>query len=731
MTRIAGNSSFERLLKPGQFLFWQERRYRLLAGDPTDPLTLHVEDIATLEQGTIRIEELLLPAGDAASEPVFAPTLEALQQDLERRHPPPDPIQADSLPDHLADKADRIINVVEMVDRLVAAAAEQALGGAGQPKFQREKALKKACRQLDEPVSLATYYNYRRLYQRWQGDRNGIAAALRRSTFNQTRMSQAQLHFVDTHIMRFYACSRAIRPRPATVYKIMQGTLERTQGLWPDPKRCGPKAPPDLIEELLDPRLPMAAIRDNPEKAGLLKPVDLPSRSWLYQYLRWFGHQPEHGRAVMTARYGQEMWEREQLVFDTFVRLAQMPLQYVFADHWLVDVFTVDEASRRQINRLWLTVLLDAYSRSVLGMALLYESPCIDSIQSALRHAIWPKISHYALGLEGDWVCYGIPQQLSLDNAWAHHSASLANLARVIGQNGRYNSIDLIFRPPYQGRYGALIERLFGNLTGQVQELLPGAIRSGEPKALRQAAQEACLLYEDLYRFFQELIVVYQHTPHHELGGLTPHEKWLEGMQFGPPLVPPLTPTIDRLFWRLEPETRVITSKGVAAFGMHYWSPDLQRVSRMGWDGKPIAYHFSYEPADISRIALLHHGRPVSLLQAKELRQADGSTMSISLWEQKLAKAMAQKQGYSTRNWLKHIHQLDELHQRRLAEKKKAHRMGRALVVEPAPVEPQTMEVALEQMPVDEARPSYTELLANFVDDRSTQSFSLTGEEMK
>jgi hypothetical protein len=57
-----------------------------------------------------------------------------------------------------------------------------------------------------------------------------------------------------------------------------------------------------------------------------------------------------------------------------------------------------------------------------------------------------------------------------------------------------------------------LIERLFGNLSGQVQELLPGAIRSGEPKALRQAAQEACLLYEDLYRFFQKLIVVYQHT---------------------------------------------------------------------------------------------------------------------------------------------------------------------------------------------------------------------------
>jgi hypothetical protein len=90
-------------------------------------------------------------------------------------------------------------------------------------------------------------------------------------------------------------------------------------------------------------------------------------------------------------------------------------------------------------------------------MALLYEAPCIESIQGALRHAIWPKISHRDLGIPGEWVCYGIPQQLSLDNAYAHHSGSLENLARACGQGGRYASIDLVFRPPYKGRYGALI----------------------------------------------------------------------------------------------------------------------------------------------------------------------------------------------------------------------------------------------------------------------------------
>lgn len=729
MTLSSSNSSLERALQPGQFLYWQERRYRVLPGDAADPLTIHIEDIATLERETIRMETLLLPEGNAA--PIFAPSLEALQRDLERRHPLPEASYGDRLPEHLQRQADRIISVVETIERLIRAEEERVRLHASQQKFHRTPALERACLQLDEPVSLATYYNYCRLYKRWQGDRNQIAAALHRSTFNQTRMNKAQLHFVDTHIMRFYARGRAIRPRPVTLYHIMQSTLQRTGGLWLEPERCGGQAPADLSEELLDPRLPMVAILDNPEKARLLKQIELPSRSWLYQYLRWFVHQSDHGRTIMTARYGREMWEREQLVFDTFVHRATMPLQYVFADHWLVDVFTVDEASRRKISRLWLTVLLDAYSRSVLGMALLYEAPCIDSIQSALRHAIWPKISHYALGIEGEWVCYGLPQQLSLDNAWAHHSGSLANLARVISQNGRYNSIDLIFRPPYKGRYGALIERFFGNLSLRVKELLPGAIRCHEPKALRQAAQEACLLYEDLYRFFQETIVVYQHTPHHELDGLTPHQKWLEGMQFGLPLVPALTPAIDQLFWRLSPETRSITNKGIAAFGMHYWSPDLQGVPRVGWDGKSIPYQFSYEPADISRISLLHNGKQVSLLEAKELRQADGSTKSISLWEQQLAQTMAQKKGYSARDWLQHIHELDELQRRRLSEKKKANRMGRAIVVEPAVVEPKTMENALKQTGSDEARRSYTDFLANFVGGRSTEPVQLDLKEMK
>ena len=105
----------------------------------------------------------------------------------------------------------------------------------------------------------------------------------------------------------------------------------------------------------------------------------------------------EHGRV--------SIWSLTHLLIG-----QRFPLQYVFADHYLLDVFIVDEATRSKISRLWLTVLIDAYSRCILGMALLEENPCIESIQSALLHAIWPKSSHTNLGIKGEWACYGIPR---------------------------------------------------------------------------------------------------------------------------------------------------------------------------------------------------------------------------------------------------------------------------------------------------------------------------------
>src|SRR3989440_5942186 len=286
-------------------------------------------------------------------------------------------------------------------------------------------------------------------------------------------------------------------------------------------------------------------------------------------------------------------------------------------------------------------MLIDAYSRSILGMTLLAENPCIESIQQALRHAIWEKTSHQALGLKQEWNCYGIPMQLFLDNAWAHHSHSLENVARVISRNGVYNSIDLVFRPPYRGRYGAIIERLFKNFSGQVKELATGAIASSNPKDIQAAARNACLLYPDMNRLLHQLILRYQHTPHRELGGMTPHQRWSEGIQSsGFPLVPPFTPAMDRLFLRMHPQTRIVRSKGIPAFGLNYWSAELGGIERIDREGKAIEYNFRYDPTNISRISLFRNGEWVGDALARELQQADGTYRQISLAEWKMAKRL-------------------------------------------------------------------------------------------
>jgi hypothetical protein len=212
------------------------------------------------------------------------------------------------------------------------------------------------------------------------------------------------------------------------------------------------------------------------------------------------------------------------------------------------------------------------------------------------------------------------------------------------------------------------------------------------------------------------MILTYQHTPHRELEGLSPHQKWLEGMRLGLPMVPPLTPAVERLFWRMSSETRVINHEGVCAFGLHYWSPELTGLQRVGQDGRVLPYNFSYEPADISRLALFRDGHWLMDVSAKELRLADGSRLPVSLWERKIARILARHDGKSSRDWLAYIHNIDELTQRRLAEKKKArrHQAGQNTKAKPN-INIQATETTSKQNGVNDSRQTYTELLAKFV----------------
>ena len=198
-------------LRTGCYLYWQGRRYRVLPSQKPDPLLLHLEELETQEQIEVRVEEILLNQTDEVQ---IGATLADLQAQIDQVHQNPIVPNWEMLPSHLQQRAERIIAVVETVEGDIA--VEKAQAQQEGRSFSRTVALKQACMQLADPIGQTTYYKYRGLYQRYQGDRAALASALRRQSFNQSKFSQAEHHFIDIHILRFYARSKFMRPRPST-----------------------------------------------------------------------------------------------------------------------------------------------------------------------------------------------------------------------------------------------------------------------------------------------------------------------------------------------------------------------------------------------------------------------------------------------------------------------------------------------------------------------------------
>jgi Mu transposase, C-terminal len=269
---------------------------------------------------------------------------------------------------------------------------------------------------------------------------------------------------------------------------------------------------------------------------------------------------------------------------------------------------------------------------------------------------------------------------LFLDNALAHHSHSLENLARQISFQGQFQTIDLVFRPPYMARYGALIESFFGHLSGRIKQDLPGAIPSSQPKDLRKAAKEACLLYEDIDRYIQQFILKYQHDPHKALGGMSPHDKWVESVErIGLPEIPGLGPKVRRLFLREATETRPISDKGVCFLGMHYTAEDLSEAEKIEINGSDVEYSIRYDRADINTISIYDGAVFKGELKAKELRLPDGSLKRTSEWELKMAKALAKQHDGSREDWLTYLNDAEELEKKRRAERDRIRRQHKRL----------------------------------------------------
>ncbi len=288
---------------------------------------------------------------------------------------------------------------------------------------------------------------------------------------------------------------------------------------------------------------------------------------------------------------------------------ATHPLALVQIDHTLLRVKVPRQGGKPQ--RPWATLVIDVYSRMVIGFCLTFVKPSAFSAGLALVNAFLPKDAMLARhGITGSWPCWGLPEILAADNAKEFRGKMLERACN----DPRY-AIQQDFRPPAKPNYGAHVERLAGTLKGWMMDIV-GAI----PKTKRSRSQTKLdefdlFTLEELEGWFTELIVEVYHNAEHSELGMSPLEKYLEGLKGNveqPGRGVPARLTADlvaRLRLDFLPfEERTVQREGISLDTNFYYHPSLRRfvlAKEPGASRKGRKFVLRRDPSDVRVIYFL------------------------------------------------------------------------------------------------------------------------------
>lgn len=340
-------------------------------------------------------------------------------------------------------------------------------------------------------------------------------------------------------------------------------------------------------------------------------------------------------REVMARREGRKA-ARDRFAPAVGSLRSDWPLALVQIDHTLVDVIVVDSVTRAPIQRPWLTLAIDVYSRCVMGLYLSLEPPSATSVALCIAHAVLPKSQWLAeRKIEADWP-HGLMGRLHLDNAKEFRSEALRRGCEQYG-------IAIDYRPVRTPHYGGHIERLIGTVMGKVH-LLPGSTFSDvRTRGDLNPEKTAAMTIEELEHWLAHAISGIYHRTVHRVLGMTPLAAWERGI-LGDATTPGCgepasAPDPRRLLIDFLPiEHRLIRRDGVSLHSIRYWSDVLR-----GWIGEPRKMVVRYDPRDLSRAYLLAPDG-----QYYELSYRDLSRPSITLWEHRLALKRLRDEGRAT-----------------------------------------------------------------------------------
>lgn len=351
-----------------------------------------------------------------------------------------------------------------------------------------------------------------------------------------------------------------------------------------------------------------------------------------------------------------------------------------YIDATILDVYCVSRLNRNRIvGRPTLYVVVDQFSRMIVGMYVGLEPPCWAGAMLALWNCSLDKVlfcSQYGIDITPElWPTGHMPVHLMGDRG--ELSSDQADLLST-GFN-----LDVENARPYAGEAKGVGERVFGTIQAKFGPYLPGYVdkefagRDAEPAALRAAM--------NIHDVTRAMILAVLHS---NLRVVRDYDGWPEVISAGVPFVP-----VSLWHWGVEnlrcdarhfddahlrrhlwPECRMKLSRKALHFqrGLYYMGVDL---GRQHWFAKSLIQRDSlqalYHPMDVGSAIVLPAEERTGLFEVELTRRSKrfaqvslSEVMSLSRqsraqnagasWENLPQQALLEKQLHET---VKHARQ--------------------------------------------------------------------------
>jgi putative transposase len=336
----------------------------------------------------------------------------------------------------------------------------------------------------------------------------------------------------------------------------------------------------------------------------------------------------------LVAKQGKRAAKRQLAQYGQ-TEYPTIPLERVEIDHTLSDLIVVDENDYLPLGRLTLTHCLDTATRYPLGYYLGFEPPSYLSAMACLYHTICPKDNvPERYGTEHDWIAYGLPYTLVIDNGKEFIGRDLEDACQLLG-------ITLQQTPVKTPHFKAAVERMFGTLNTGLLHTLPGTTFSnpgqrGDYDSLKQA----CISLGDLDKMMHIFLVdIYAEDFHRGLQGI-PARRWEEVTQNGFfPRVPSSAEELRILLGRVG--YRTIQPYGINFHSLRYNCAELTLLRTRMRRRADKRVKIKYNPADLSCI---HVYDPDDRRYIRVPALAQEYTCGMSLWKHKVIRNFALSQ---------------------------------------------------------------------------------------